>query len=134
MNTGFALLVAGAAILTGIAAAPSAPRLWLVTTLLGLGAAMAAAVGVLAGGAEWIWRSKFLLGGEHLYFRLDALSALFMALLCVIGGAASLYAREYWADRRHPRSARSGRLWWNVILLNLSIVLLAANGLHFLIA
>ena len=66
--------------------------------------------------------------------RLDGISALFLVLLCVAGGAASIYALEYWADGDHPRSARSGRVWWSVMLLSLGIVLVASNGLHFLIA
>jgi hydrogenase-4 component B len=99
-----------------------------------MGAALVAALMVLGGGGDWVWRGGFALGGERLSLRLDAISALFLTLLCVIGGAASVYACGYWADRGHPRSARSGRVWWNVMLLNLGIVLLAANGLHFLIA
>lgn len=134
MSTGLALLVAAAAMLTGIVAGWTAPRIWLAATLTGLGAALAAGLAVLGGGTEWLWRSGFWVGGERVYLRLDAISALFLVLLCVVGGAASVYAREYWADDAHPRSARSGRVWWNVMLLNLGIVLLASNGLHFLIA
>ena len=134
MSTGLALLVAAAAMLTGIVAGPSAPRLWLAATLTGVGAALVAALAVLGGGGAWLWRSTFLIGGECVSLRLDAISALFLALLCVVGGAASVYMREYWADHEHPRSARSGRVWWSVLLLNLGFVLLAANGLHFLIA
>ncbi len=134
MSTGLALLVAAAAMLTGIVAGWTAPRIWLAATLTGLGAALVAGLAVLGGGTEWVWRSGFWVGGERVYLRLDAISALFLVLLCVVGGAASVYAREYWADDAHPRSARSGRVWWNVMLLNLGIVLLASNGLHFLIA
>ncbi|MCX6865077.1 MAG: proton-conducting transporter membrane subunit, partial [Verrucomicrobia bacterium] len=134
MSTGLALLVSAVAMLTGIAAGRAAPRIWLAATLTGCAAALTAALIVLGGGADWVWRSGIAVGGECLYLRLDAISALFMALLCGVGGACSVYAREYWADHEHPRSARAGRVWWNVMLLNLGIVLLAANGLHFLIA
>ena len=120
--------------LTGIVAGRSAPRVWLASTLAGCAAGLAAALNVLGGGADWVWRGGMTVGGECLYLRLDAISALFLALLCGVGGACSVYAREYWADHEHPRSARAGRVWWSVMLLNLGIVLLAANGLHFLIA
>jgi len=133
MNTGFLLLVAAAALLTGIGAGWRAPRVWLAANLIGLGAALVAAVAVLGGGADWLWHSGFAVGGERLYLRLDAISALFLALLCGVGGAATVYAREYWAEAEHPRSARPGRLWWSVMLFNLGWVLLASNGLHFLI-
>jgi len=68
------------------------------------------------------------------HLQLDALSAFFLALLAVVGGVGSAYAREYWSDAAHPRSAPAGRAWWSVLLLCLGLVLVAENGLHFLIA
>jgi hydrogenase-4 component B len=68
------------------------------------------------------------------HLRLDAVSALFLALLGLVGGAGAVYGRDYWTERAHPRSARSGRVWWSVLVLCLGLVLLTANGLHFLIA
>ena len=122
------------AMLAGIPAGWFAPRFWLGATMAGLVAALAAAVTVLAGGADLHWPGGFPVGGEMLHLRLDGISALFLALTCVVGGAASVYGREYWTDAAHPRSARTGRLWWSLLLLSLVWVLLAANGLHFLIA
>ena len=119
--------------LTSSIAAWCAPRVWLAATLTGLVAALVAAVAVLAGASDWVWRGTIAVGGECLLLRLDAISALFLALLCVVGGAASVYAREYWADAAHPRSAHAGRFWWSVLLFNLGWVLLASNGLHWLI-
>ena len=59
---------------------------------MGLGAiaGLSAALTVLLGGADWEWRSGFSLGGEPIHLRLDGLSALFLALLWVVGGAAPL--------------------------------------------
>jgi hydrogenase-4 component B len=51
----------------------------------------------------------------------------------VIGAAAAVYARTYWRERTHPRSARAGRTWWSMLLLSLGFVVLASNGLHFLV-
>jgi hydrogenase-4 component B len=85
-------------------------------------------------GAGWEWSSGFLVGGEPLHLRLDGLSAFFLVLLCVVGGAGSVYSRDYWPDKAHPRSARTGRVWWSVMLFSLGGVLLVSNGLHFLIA
>ncbi|HEU5068827.1 MAG TPA: proton-conducting transporter membrane subunit [Verrucomicrobiae bacterium] len=127
-------LVAAFSLLAAILVGRRAPRAWLAATLGGLGAGLLAAVAVLLGGAEWNWRSTFPVAGEPLHLRLDALSALFLALLAVVGAAGSVYSREYWADRAHPRSARSGRVWWSVLLLCMGLVLLSSNGLHFLMA
>jgi hydrogenase-4 component B len=134
MNIGALFLTAVAGMFLAILVGRIAPRLWLAATLAGVTAALVAAVSVLTGGADWDWRSGFLLGGEPLHLRLDSLSAFFMVLLCVVGGAGSVYAREYWPDAEHPRSARTGRVWWSLMLFSLGFVLLACNGLHFLIA
>ncbi len=133
MTTGALLFVAAAGLLTGIVAAWRAPRLWLIVTLIGTASGLAAAVSLLGSDGEWIWRSRLALGEEAIHMRLDGLSAFFLALLSLLGGVASLYARGYWTDRAHPRSAPAGRAWWNLMLLGMGWVLLSANGLHFLI-
>ena len=134
MTPGWLLLIAGAGMAAGMFCAFPSPRLWLAATLAGAGAALAAAAWMLAGEAAWDWQPGVVLGGGDLHLRLDALSAFFLALLCVVGGAGSVYSREYWTDAAHPRSARTGRVWWNVMLLSLGLVLLVSNGLHFLMA
>ena len=128
------LFVAVCGMFVGILTGHATARLWLTATLVSAIAALVSAVSVLAGGAEWEWRSGFSAGGESLHLRLDGISAFFLVLLCVVGAAASVYARDYWTDAAHPNSARSGRVWWSVMLLSLGFVLLASNGLHFLMA
>ncbi len=134
ITAGTLLFIAGAGLLLAMVSGRAAPRLWLMGIAVGTGAALAAAVGVLAGWADWDWRSGFEIGGEQLHFRLDAISALFLALLGVVGGLGAVYAQEYWAEERHPRSARAGRLGWAVLVAAIGLVLVSANGLHFLIA
>jgi hydrogenase-4 component B len=132
MSPGSLLLGAASSQLAGLLLSRRAPRAWLALTVAGSVAALAAAGIVLARGAEWDWTGgRFC--GEALHLRLDALSAFFLALLAVIGGAAAAYAREYWPERAHRRSAGAGRFWWGVLLLSLGFVLVCANGLHFLI-
>jgi hydrogenase-4 component B len=133
MNPGWLLLLAAAGLLAGILCGYKAPRFWLIATIGGCAAALGAAVWVLAGGAIWDWQPEFLLGGEPLHLRLDGVSAFFLALLATLGGAATLYSREYWTDVAHPRSAPSGRPWLSAFLVAMGFVLVSANGLHFLI-
>ncbi|MFI5357393.1 MAG: proton-conducting transporter membrane subunit [Opitutales bacterium] len=134
MTSGSWLLLAALGATAALVAGPWARRVWLAAMLVAALAAVTAAVAVLAGGADWDWHSRLALGGETLHLRLDGLSAFFLALLGVVGGAATVYAGEYWPEAEHPRSARAGRVWWSVLLASLALVLLAANGLHFLIA
>src|SRR5450759_414022 len=133
MTMGLLVSAAATILIVGILAGRAAPRVWLAATLAGVAAGLASAIRVLSGGGEWEWWSAFRVGGELLHLRLDGISALFLALLCVIAGAGALYASEYWTDASHPSTARAGRRWWNTLVLSLGVVLLASNGLHFLI-
>jgi hydrogenase-4 component B len=134
MSPGALLLLAAAGQAAGVICGPRWPRSWLVFTLSGTLAGLGAALLVLVGAPDWEWRSAWTVGGETWHGRLDGLSALFLALVAVVGGAGAVYAREYWPDRRYPESAPSGRAWWSALLLSLGGVLVSANGLHFLIA
>jgi hydrogenase-4 component B len=131
---GLFLLMAFAALVAAIGFGPRYSRTWLVLTLAGTAAGLGAALTVLLGGTDWEWRGGFLLGGEALHLRLDGLSGVFLVLLCVVGGAGAVYAREYWSEQNHPDSAPRGRAWWSALVLSMGLVLTASNGLHFLIA
>jgi hydrogenase-4 component B len=133
MISAWLLLVAFAGLAVGIACAWHAPRVWLGATLIAATAALGAAVWVLAGGGTWDWQSAIWLGGQEVHLCLDGVSAFFMALLALLGGVGTVYSRGYWSDKEHPRSALSGRAWWNSLLLCMGLVLVSMNGLHFLI-
>jgi hydrogenase-4 component B len=128
-------LLLGAALALGFVVifGPALRRAWLAATILAAVAGLAAAGWVLAGHPEWEFRSTFTLAGETLHLRLDAISALFLALLSVIAGAGAVYAHGYWSDAHYPKSARRGRRWWSALVLSMGVVLTASNGLHFLI-
>jgi len=121
------LLIAAICLIAGMVLGPRFARLWLTLTVVGTAAALSAALCVLTGGADLIWRSSFAVGGEALSLRLDGVSALFLVLVSVVGGLGAIYSREYWPDPR-------GRVWWNALVLSMGLVLLCSNGLHFLIA
>ena len=134
MNAEVLLPLAGLAILASVPAARWAPRVWLGAVLVGAVAALGASIAVLTGAGTCGWRSALSIGGEPVHLRFDAISALFLALLSVLGGAGAAYSTGYWSDLAHPRSAYAGRFWWSWLLLCMGFVLLCANGLHFLIA
>ncbi len=134
MTPGALLLLAGASTLASIVAGPRHDRAWLALVLAGASSALGAASSVLAGGADWEWRSAFSIGGEALHLRLDGVSALFLVLVSVIAAAGAVYARGYWSDEQHPDSAPRGRAWWSSLAASMALVLLCSNGMHFLIA
>jgi hydrogenase-4 component B len=133
MTPGVLLALAAASLVAGIASGPWFSRAWLACTLTGAVAGLTAALSVLLGATDWEWQSAFALGGEFVHLRLDGVSALFLALLCVVGGTGAVYAREYWSEEHYPDSAPRGRLWWSALMLSMGLVLLCANGLHFFI-
>jgi hydrogenase-4 component B len=128
------LLTSGVGLLLSILAGLRAPRWWLGGVLMGAACALGAAITALATGVVWDWHGTLTLGGEAVHLRLDAVSALFLALLGLIGGAGAVYGRGYWTERAHPRSAGWGSVWWSLMLLCLGLVLVITNGLHFLVA
>ena len=87
MTAGPPLLLAALCLVGGAALGRRNPRLWLALTLGAMASALAAALQVDAGAEDWEWRSSLAPGGEPVHVRLDGLSALFLALLCVVGGA-----------------------------------------------
>lgn len=128
------LLLAFVALVTAILVGVRSSRWWLALTVTGAVAGLGAALTVLLGATDWEWRSELSLGGELLHLRLDGVSALFLALLSVVGGTGAVYAQEYWSERHYPASAPRGRGWWSGLLLCMGLVLVSSNGLHFLIA
>src|SRR5690242_19069215 len=111
MTPGWLLAAAGIGLIAGMAVAFCAPRIWMGATCLGAGAAFAAATMILIGTMNaWAWHPGFSVCGERVHLRLDGLSAFFLALVSLIGGAGAVYSMEYWNDREHPGSARVGRL------------------------
>src|SRR5689334_22513075 len=133
MTQAWLLAYAGMGLVAGMAAS-KAQRVWMATMILSAGAALIVAIRALASGTVCEWQPGLVVCGELLHFRLDGLSALFLALVSMVGGAGAVYAREYWSDAEHPRSARAGRMWWSGLMLCLGLVLITSNGLHFLIA
>ena len=134
MTPGTLLAISVGALILSLAVAKRSARGWVAALLVSVVAAFAAAGWILMAGEVWTWRSAWTVGGEPVSLRLDGVSALFLALLAVVGGAGAVYAVEYWSDREHPVSAPGNRAWWNGLLLCMGLVLVCANGLHFLIA
>ena len=125
------LTICGIGILASVLIGVFAPRLWLACVLAGTAGSLGAAAISLGTGQVWELQSALTVGGEPVHLRLDGLSALFLVLLSLVGGAGAVYAREYWSGHGASASARSGRVWWSGLLLSLGLVLLASMGCIF---
>jgi len=133
MMNGPLLLLATVGLVAGVVLGAKWPRAWLGLTLGSAACALAVAVSVLSGSPEWELKDGCVVGGEALHLRLDGLSAMFLALLSVVGAAGAVYSREYWSDHHYPASAPRSRRWWSALVLSMGWVLVSSNGLHFLI-
>lgn len=126
------LFFAAVCLLAGMGVAAWSARTSFAFTMAGTLAGLVAALTLLLGPNDWEWTSALVLGGERVHLRLDGVSALFLVLVSVIGGAGAVYAREYGSD--DPALAVRGRIWWNALVLCMGLVLMISNGLHFLMA
>lgn len=110
------------------------PRVWLGLVLGSGGGLLGAAFAALTRSTEWDWVGGFPISGEYPHLRLDAVAGIFLVPIAVIGGAGAVYASGYWSDRERADSAGRGRIGWSVLMLCMALVVLASNGLHFLMA
>jgi len=132
VNTGLAALGAlliGASGLVAACAGNAAPALAdrVGAGVLGAGAALAAlaALLALAGGSDT------LAGGV---LALDALSAVFLLPVAVLGAACACYSLAYFPAAAHPREAPRLRAAFGVATAGLIVVLLARHSFVFLAA
>jgi hydrogenase-4 component B len=68
-----------------------ARRAWLVMTVAAAIAGVAACIHVFIATESWDWQVAMTPGGQAWHVRLDAVSALFLALLSLIGGLGAVW-------------------------------------------
>ena len=102
--------------------------------LIGCGVAFAGALrALLAGGVESLrlpWAVP--LGGFHL--QLDALSALFLLPVLGLSGIAAVYGAEYLRGSLRPQALGFSWFCYNLLIASMALVLVAADGVLFLVA
>lgn len=138
---GETLLVASVAVplLASVAAMAAARRPRLATPLAVTGAvaggicAVAAAVPVLLGGGLVAAELPFRFATEAVVLGLDPLSALFLALIGVLGVPAALFGLGYLGGGPRPAAARA-HAGVGLLVASLVLVVTARNGLVFLVA
>ncbi|MBI4805890.1 MAG: hydrogenase [Desulfovibrio sp.] len=63
----------------------------------------------------------------------DGLSAFFLVPVFLIGGLGSLYGLGYWRQREHPRSGGKLRLFWGLLMLGMTLLVVSRHGMTFLL-
>lgn len=88
---------------------------------------------VLGGGAPVRYAGAWPMPNGALLMELDPLSAFFLAPVLVVGALAALYGRTYLAART-GRGAHLPHFGFNFLLASMAMVVLARNGVLFLVA
>jgi len=100
----------------------------------GCATALAAALLVLAGYDSDPVVADWALPIGRFAVALDAVSAAFLALIALVGGVALAYGERYWPVAEHPRDATRLRAFFGLCLAALGLVVIATDGVLFLIA
>jgi len=108
---------------------------WVSVGLAGLGgAAGLAGVGVYwAGGPGGEIDLPWSVPGGALRVGVDGLSALFLVPVFLIAVLGSAYGLGYWRQADHPTTGRKLRLFYGLLAAGMGLLLVAKNGLLFLV-
>jgi hydrogenase-4 component B len=69
-----------------------------------------------------------------LRWAVDPLGAFFVLPICVVGAAGAFYGLKYWDPQHHPRSSATVRLFYGWLIASMGMVVLAADGISFIVA
>jgi len=132
---GLAVLLGGGAIALLVSRSrTAASSIGATTAVLGCGLLGLAVVEVLAAGLSasisWSWSMP----GGHFGLRLDALSALFLIPILVLGALSAVYALGSLEGTGEPVARGLHWLWFNLLIACMALVVLAQNGVLFLLA
>ena len=95
-----------------------------------LGIAAAAVTLTVGAGASFSLRGP--LPELSLHFRLDPLSAFFLAPICLMGALGSIYGTSYWSQKRHPRTGQRLRFCYGLLIASMVVIVLASDAIAFL--
>jgi hydrogenase-4 component B len=72
--------------------------------------------------------------GGSFHLSLDAISAVFLVPIGVLGALGAVYATRYWPEKEHPRGHRLLRGSYGALVAGMALVVLAGNGVVLLVA
>lgn len=109
---------------------------WTFALLLGAGCALAVvpAIQVLAGGAAPEMRVPAAVPGGDWVFGIDPLSAFFLVLVLLVGGASALYGLEYLTPDANHRRVAATHLLTALEIAALALVVTSRSAMPFLMA
>jgi hydrogenase-4 component B len=99
------------------------------------GAALSGAgLAVLLGAPPGHLLLPWAIPGGSFELSLDAVAAVFLVPMGIVSALGAVYGIRYWADADHPRSHRLVRGTYGTFVAGMALVVLAGNGVVFLMA
>ena len=131
-----AAAVVGAAtfLLSGLLAVALPSRATATLSVLAGGTLTGAALAVLFGATAPDLILPWAIPGASFHLALDPVAAVFLVPMGLMAALGAVYATRYWADEDHPRSHRLVRGAYGVFVAAMAVVVLAGNGVVFLMA
>jgi hydrogenase-4 component B len=131
-----AAAVAGAAIflLSGVLSAVLPSRFTAALSVVAGGTLSASALAVLFGATPPDLILPWAIPAGSFHLTLDPIAAVFLVPMGIMGALGAVYATRYWADADHPRNHRLVRGTYGVFMAAMASVVLAGNGVVFLMA
>lgn len=109
---------------------------WLATVLCvaaGAVGLLSAVQGIMAG-VEKRWEMGWAIPLGRFAVGLDALSGAFLLPIFAIAALGSIYGMGYWRQSEHPANGQKLRFFWGIMAAALAMVVVARDGLLFLMA
>jgi hydrogenase-4 component B len=110
---------------------PAGERIAAAFMALGATAAVVGAALGLARPGDGI-RLPWAVPGGELNVRIDAISAMFVLQIFVIGFLGVIYGLGYWRQAEHPDNGRKLRLFYGLLVAGLGLVVVSRNAILFL--
>jgi len=110
------------------------PRVGVLATVLGCALGLVPAVMATFGAPSETLRLAWSVPYGAFYLELDSLSGFFLMPVFCLSAVSAIYGIEYFAARHGKRAIGGSWLFFNLLIVSMAMVVLARNGVLFLIA
>jgi len=101
--------------------------------LAGAALGLAGAVRVFAFGEHISHLSSWSIPGAACEMSVDPLGAFFLIPVFLMAALGSVYGSGYWRQSEHPSNGRRLRFFWGTVMAGIVLLILARNGILFLL-
>lgn len=112
---------------------PSSDRVFAGQMAIGAGVGLFAAARTLLGATTRVAALRWFVPGGNLHIHVDALSALFLVSIFLLGGLGALYGTAYFGVEAKGHEAVRLRIYYGLMIAGMALLVIAKNSLLFLV-